>query len=246
MVAMDWGEFVYAPPSAKSGDIITPSADEAHHLFRVRRAEPGSEVSVTDGAGMVYLCRVLADHRLGIVETRPGFSEPARPIILCAAVLKGGGNREMADTATQLGASAIILFHAQRGEGRLGEDKLEKLRRITITAIKQCGRACLPQISLENSLEAALNAMPDPCTKFIAHPFEDIREPRDATISGGDSSSAVIVGPEGGFSDAEVDTALRCGCRPLILARRRLRAETAVAAGLTFLLTWRGDFQTTR
>jgi 16S rRNA (uracil1498-N3)-methyltransferase len=244
MVTMEWGEFVYAPPSAKQEDIVIPPADERHHLFRVRRMEAGSRVFVTDGEGMVYGCIAQSDHTLKVVETHPNFGEPARPIILYAAILKGDSNRETVDIATQLGASQIVLFRAQRSEGRLREDKLEKLRRIAITAIKQCGRACLPMIVLESSLESALDALPPQCTRFIAHPFEDVREPNDAVQAGLDNSSAVLIGPEGGFTEAEVDAALHRGCRPLILARRRLRAETAVAVGLSFLLTRRGEVQT--
>ncbi|HEY3295859.1 MAG TPA: RsmE family RNA methyltransferase [bacterium] len=243
MVTMEWGEFVYAPPAARVDDLIVPPEDEAHHLFRVRRIAAGDEVYVTDGEGMVYGCLVLPDHSLKILHELPFFGEPVRPILLCAAVLKGDSNREIIDAATQLGASTIILFHGQRSEGRLREDKLVKLRRITVTAIKQCGRARLPQIVLKNSLEAALASIPAGCMKFLAHPFEDMREIGTMPAATAADSSMVIVGPEGGFTDAEVDVALKAGCRPLILARRRLRAETAVAAGLTFLLTRRGEFQ---
>ena len=243
MVTMEWGEFVYAPPSARADDLIVPPADESHHLFRVRRIEPGKQVFVTDGEGMVYECVALTDRSLKILKSLPYFGEPARPIILAAAVLKGDANREVVDNATQLGASTIIFFQGHRSEGHLREDKVAKLRRIAITAIKQCGRARLPEIELASSLEAALTSLPASCAKYIAHPFEDLREPGNSPGTGANECSAVIVGPEGGFTESEVDFALRVGCRPLVLARRRLRAETAVAAGLTFLLARRGDFQ---
>jgi 16S rRNA (uracil1498-N3)-methyltransferase len=243
MVTMEWGEFVFAPPSARDGDIIVPPADEAHHLFRVRRIMPGDDVYVTDGEGTVYGCLALPDQQLKILQTLPMFGEPPQPTILCAAVLKGDGNREIVDTATQLGASSIFFFHGQRSEGRLREDKLVKLRRIAVTAIKQCGRACLPAILVVNSLEKAMELLPSGCVKFVAHPFEDVRETAQDRAVEATSSAAMLIGPEGGFSEEEVDVAIRGGCRPLILARRRLRAETAVAAGMTFLLTRRGDFQ---
>jgi 16S rRNA (uracil1498-N3)-methyltransferase len=243
MVTYEWGEFVYAPPTARTGELIIPPADEAHHLFRVRRIESGGDIYVTDGEGMVYNCRALPDHTLRILEALPGFGEPARPLHLCAAILKGDANREVVDTATQLGASGIVLFRAQRSEGRLYEDKLEKLRRIAITAIKQCGRACLPKITLADSLDAALTSLPAECVRFIAHPFADAPERSEIGVTLGNRCAAVIVGPEGGFTETEVNAALSAHCRPLVLARRRLRAETAVAAGLTFLLTWRGELE---
>ena len=209
MVTKEWGEFVFAPPSAKEEELIVPPADEAHHLFRVRRVEPNSEVYVTDGEGMAYRCVVLENRALQIVETLPAFGEPVNPITLCAAVLKGESNREVVDIATQLGASAIVFFQAQRSEGKLREDKLEKLKRVAVTAIKQCGRACLPLMTIDGSLQAALDRLPQGGTKYIAHPFEDLRESATGPTLSVPESSAVIIGPEGGFTEAEVDTAIR-------------------------------------
>jgi 16S rRNA (uracil1498-N3)-methyltransferase len=232
-VSQDWGEFVYVPAPLPTGERIVLPADEAHHLFRVRRMSMGRTVFVTDGEGRVLKCVAEADQSLRIEETLPEFGEPARPLWLCLAVLKGDTNREVVDTATQLGVTAIVLFQGQRSEGRVQEDKREKFRRVAITAIKQCGRARLPRIELASSLEAALSLIPGDLARFLAHPEEE--ETKERSSAPADHGSALIVGPEGGLTNGEVGLALEAGCRTLSLGNRRLRAETAVAAGLTLL-----------
>ncbi len=126
MVVREWGEFVYAPPDANRGDVITLPAEEAHHLFRVRRIAPEAEVFVTDGAGMVFRCQTRVGNVVDVVESLPEFGEPPQPITLCMAALKGDANRDVVDTAAQLGATEIRFFPAARSEGKLKVEKLEE------------------------------------------------------------------------------------------------------------------------
>jgi 16S rRNA (uracil1498-N3)-methyltransferase len=238
----DWGEFVYAPPAAKSADRIVLPEDEAHHLFRVRRVSTSQQVYVTDGRGMVYRCQVEDNRELTILESLPKYNELPRDMALLCGVLKGDMNRTVLDKATQLGTRRIIFFHAERSEGRLAEEKLERLQRVALNAIKQCGRARLPEISIVKNIESALTLLPPPCTIYLAHP--------DAT--GGNEPSAesspiaLIIGPEGGLTDREVQSVVERGAIALSLGQRRLRAETAVCTGLAALLTRMGECRVIR
>jgi 16S rRNA (uracil1498-N3)-methyltransferase len=238
MVARTWGEFVYAPPSARTGEFIIPEGDEAHHLFRVRRVSPGDEVFVTDGQGMVLRCEVTLERTLRIVESLRELGEPLQPVILCIAALRPEALRDAVDAATQLGASRIILFAAARSEARLTAERLERLRRVTVSAVKQCGRARLPELLWAATLREALRQLPSECAVFLAHPSEERRIGESQPAKG---PQALIIGPEGGLTDEEVAMALQSGAVPVTLGNRRLRSPTAVAAGLAFLLTRIGE-----
>jgi 16S rRNA (uracil1498-N3)-methyltransferase len=243
MVTREWGDFIYASPEAKQGDFITPSAEEGLHLFRVLRKKEGDPAWVTNGEGCVYECRATADQRLRIVREYPEFGEPPFPMTLCAAILKGDGNREIVNTAVQLGAGEIIFITAQRCEGRLHAEKLEKLTRTAQAAMKQCGRSRLTRLRLAKDLEALATMLTNDTQRFLAHPTEAATETATTNPVKPTGPAALLVGPEGGFTETEIAEAAALNFRPLHLANRRLRAETAAAAGLSWLLQWMGEMR---
>lgn len=238
MVARRWGEFVYLDTAAASGTRIVLPPAEQHHLLRVRRMTAGSAVWATDGQGTVYECRIEAGGELAVLHIHRGFGEPPSPVILLAGMLKGDGNRTIVDTAAQLGATEIRFFHGEHSEGRLHPDKIDKLHRTAIAAIKQCGRACLPTIRIAGSFETAIGTLPENCCRLLAQPLSargSSHTPEPA------AAYALAVGPEGGFSDGETQQAFECGFTALNLAPRRLRSETAVAAGLMVIAARLGE-----
>lgn len=232
MVTQTWGEFAYAPPGAVDDGFITPERDEAHHLFRVRRIAAGSHVWVTDGAGSVHECEVMPDYKLQILQTHSEYGESRYPVILALAMLRNENLREAVDTAVQLGVTRLILFSGERSEIRIAPERLERLHRVLVSSIKQCGRARLPVVESATGIANALEIIPTECTRYIAHPISGRAISGLPPIQG---AQALFIGPEGGFSDHEAETAIDAGCIPLTLAPRRLRSETAVAAGLTLL-----------
>ena len=238
MVIREWGEFAYAPPSTVREDFIALDEAEAHHLYRVRRVGVGDAVFATDGNGTVYRCDVTPDRSLQIKERLAEYGEPTIHLMLCMAALKGDSNREVVDLATQLGARAIHFFQAERSEGRLQADRLDKLTRVAITAIKQCGRARLPEIKLYPNLKQLLEALPTNTSVFMPHTQERRLDLSVRLLT--NDQVALLVGPEGGFTDQELEL-VTSGARFLHLGGRRLRAETAVAAGLSYLLNCAGE-----
>ena len=242
MVVSERGEFVYAPPTTIREEIITLSTEEAHHLYRVRRVSPGATVFATTGSGSVYECLAAGDRTLRIVRHLPEFGEPPVHLTLCMAMLKGDGNREVVDIATQLGARSIIFFRAEHSEGRLLADKLVKLRLNAITTIKQCGRAWLPTIRVALNLTAALSHAPAGSSVLVAHPSTEVNARVAPLVKM--KSAALIVGPEGGLTAHELEIAAENRALQLQLGNRRLRSEAAVAAGLSCLLNAAGEFGT--
>lgn len=235
MVTREWGDFVLVEPTgADASQLIIPVA-ERHHLLKVRRAGAGTSVWATDGRGMVYECELDSPDALRVVSSYPGYGEPPAPVILLAGILKGDGNRQIVDSAVQLGATGIVFFRGERSEGRLEAEKVEKLRRVAAASIKQCGRACLPDIRIAHSFHDEIAILPARSTRFLALAAD---EPPAAPILSGAAAFVLAVGPEGGFSDTEIRIGLESGFAVLHLANRRLRSETAVAAGLAVIATY--------
>jgi 16S rRNA (uracil1498-N3)-methyltransferase len=246
LVNTDRGEFAYAPPEAKSGNVIQLSPEEAHHLFRVRRIRENEIVWVSNGAGLVYECRAEPDHSLCIIKSYPGFAESRVAIHLCCGVLKGEANRDVVAAAVQLGVTEIIFFHAQRSEGRFSESVLAKLQRTAVSALKQCGRATLPAIKTGTDLAGAFAMLPEHSRIFVAQPLETKDLERPEVSANATTPLALAVGPEGGLTQAELEMAQRHGSQLLNLAPARLRSETAVVVGLSFLLGLAGECRASR
>lgn len=239
MVTRHWGSLFYVPPETRQGQYITLPDEEAHHLFHVMRADAGGTVRITDGNGMVYEGVILLDKRIEIRREFPEFGELKVNLILAAAVLKGDLCRQVVDTAAQLGVKEIIFFHAERCEGKLSDRKLPRFNRAAVAAIKQCGRARLPRIHLIPGLRDVLEELMD-SRIIIAHPSQGTSSfPLREEAAG--EGIALLVGPEGGFSDREAAAAQDAGAEMLDLGNRRLRSETAVAFGLAKILDRLGE-----
>lgn len=206
-------------------DVAAPDLDEAaeHHLFRVLRTGEGDVVSVTDGRGAWRLCRACARtiEPDGDVEHEP---VPRRPVSIAFAIPKQDRPEWIVQKLTELGVSRIVLLHAERSVVRWPADRvakhLSKLGRVAAEALQQSRGVWLP------TLDGPANAI-DVLGGFVA------AEPGGAPLSDvdgtrGEPSLAVAIGPEGGWSERELDAA----AGTVRLGATVLRVETAaVTAG---------------
>ena len=242
MVVHTLGTFVYAPPECKRDNIILLPDEEAHHLKHVLRVKQGAGINATDGAGLVHRCTLSDENQLIIEDTIPEFGEPPVQITLAVGVLKGDGNRDIVDAATQLGVRRIFFIQSVRSEGQISENKLMRLQRVAVSAIKQCGRAWLPRISTVDSVTASLRQLPD-STRILAAQQLDEAGKKDARdeVRERYKSITVYVGPEGGFNESELELLTATGAEYLHLGNRRLRTGIAVNAALSYCLRLAGE-----
>ncbi len=211
---------------------------EAHHLKDVLRAREGDVLTVFDGKGLEGRVRVVEVAqqwlRLRLEETWSARRETPQPITLYVALLKGDHLAEVVRAATELGASQIVPVLTQHCVVReMGENKLLRLRRIALEAAKQCERSIIPEVRTA----LPLSDIPAVEQGFVAHPrvslrVRDIYQPEKAT--------ALLSGPEGGLSDAEIGLLEQRGFTPVTLGPRILRAETAPVALLSLVTAAEG------
>lgn len=222
----------YAPASSIRGERVVLPAEEARHAVRVLRKRAGDEVVVVDGAGgwhRVRLDRVDEEQAMGtVLETRHGVGEPSYDLTIALGLLKSRNRFEtFAEKAVELGVGAIVPLRTRRTE-KMGI-KAERTQRILTAAMKQCGRSCLPSLVEPTSLSDVVGETGTYDAALIAHE----RTPDGLSIGGalaavsGAARVLVLIGPEGGFTDEEVQRAVEAGCTPVWLGPRRLRAETA-------------------
>jgi len=220
----------YAPPSAFRNQRVVLPADEARHVRSVLRAQPGDTIVVVDGEGGWH--RVQIDH-LGeqqvvgtVQETRRDVGEPdVHATVGMGLLTKRSRFETFVEKAVELGVGRIVPLHTAHTE--TDTFRRERIRNVMIAALKQCRRSRLPALAKPQTLDALLNrAAAD--ERLICHGGED-ETPLPAALKGVGSGERVLVmvGPEGGFTNGEVEQVAAAGGRPVSLGARRLRAETA-------------------
>lgn len=239
MVKLMHGEFVYVGDAKRDGNVFTIPAEEAHHLMRVRRRRVGQEVYATDGSGNVYRSLIESPESIRVIETLANLGESSLKVTLVCGCLQGDSSREVVNAAVQLGVCDLIWVRMMHSQEVYTENKLERLRRVAIQALKQTGRARLTRQAQHESLQESLEAVSGQQV-WVAQPASS---PDSVPQSVPSSPCALVVGPEGGFAEQEIELLDRFGARYLTLGPRRLRTETAVSAGLAFLLTRSEEFR---
>ena len=230
----------YYQDELKAGASVRLGEDEAAHAAGSKRLREGDGVVVFDGMGIIAQARIAAMTKRGgldveilSIETAP----PLRPAITVAsAVPKGERAATLLNMITQLGVSEFIPLASNRSVATGAKLTGERGRRIVIEACKQARCAHLPTLSPPMSpMEAATRAADADGMALAAHPAGlPLREVVDHH-SVGAGAITLLIGPEGGFTEDEVD-AMRGGSAQIVtLGRNILRTETACIAMLGFM-----------
>jgi len=223
--------FVSAPlgPGAE----VPLSESQAHYLGNVMRLGQGAEVLAFNGADGEWRARIARlARKAGVLEatgqTRAQAAEP--DCWLCFALLKRNKTDFAVEKATELGVSVIQPVITERTQA--DHVNLERLRAIAIEAAEQCERLAVPEIRPPVKLAGLLAAWPAGRALYLADERRTAKFLRPSP-----APAALLIGPEGGFTGAEIAA---IGCNPHVtrvsLGRRILRAETAAIAGLALLL----------
>ncbi len=210
---------------------VTVTGSAYRHLFRARRLAAGERLRVADGHGgarwavIESVGRERAVLRLG--EAAPA-NEPAYRLELIVAALRPERASWLVEKATELGACAVRFVACRRTPRRYGSASLERLRRVAASALAQCHRARLPEVTGVDpwqALEELLAPAGDRC-------YLDPGGAAPASWQRRASSGAVVIGPEGGLAPEETAELARLGCVAVGLGPRILRVETAALAAV--------------
>ena len=207
-------------------------AEEASHAVRVLRLKEGDELMLMDGKGCFYRAEVTmaSNHHClyRILEKQPQPRQWEGHVHLVIAPTKMNDRMEwLAEKATEVGFDELSFLNCQFSERH--NLKLERIRKIVVSAVKQSHKAYMPDVNDLMTFRQFIDSHPAG-HRYIAHCYQEVErvnlfdelcqlQPSDETV--------VLIGPEGDFSIDEVRTAVSAGYVSVDLGKSRLRTETA-------------------
>jgi 16S rRNA (uracil1498-N3)-methyltransferase len=225
--------FVHPEDVSENGLVFR--GDENRHLVRVMRKKTGDKVTAVDGRGKAYDVRILKtgqrETTAGIVRVHDRPGEWEVEVTLAQGLIKGSRFDWLVEKASEMGVRRIVPVRTANSVLKtLAANRVSRLKKIALSAMKQSGRSFLPDITPVTSFDALLESSSEYDVRFIAHPV-----PRGGSGIPVHPGRRVLclVGPEGGFESVEVEKAVGSGFRPVSLGPSRLRAETAGIVLLT-------------
>lgn len=232
-------------PLAPDADLVLPPA-AANHVARVLRLREGATIVAFDGSGSDFSCEILAvkgDRVLVRVGARTsGLAESPLHITLVQAVSRGERMDWTLQKATELGVRTIVPVLSTRSvvklDERQAERKLRHWQALVAAACEQCGRSVLPEVQPPQELAHYLSVAARDGERYVLSPTGPSSL---AGVAAAGTRVELLIGPEGGLEDAEIDRAVASGYSPVRLGPRVLRTETAGIVALTVLQARRGD-----
>lgn len=228
---------VFINQKVVSGEAIFLSTDKTHHVLHVLRLDVGDQIQLFNNSGFEFKAKIIEAKKKAIQvevgESSECDSESPLEITLYLAVSRGPHMDFSIQKAVELGVKVIIPIISEFSNIKLMdhrvENKMTHWKKIIIGAAEQCGRNTLAELQSPVTFNESINLHND-SKKLILHPGVGQTMSK---ININNNKLALMIGPEGGFSEAEFQKALDNNYIPVNLGPRILRTETAVVCSLS-------------
>ena len=239
----------FADKSQINGSCIELFGDDVKHISRVLRLREGDTISVCDKDKTDYVCSVSSIEKervvLNIEESFENTNESNLEIVLYQGLPKGDKMDLIVQKAVELGAVKIVPVVMKRTVIKLNntDAKIQRWQRIADEASKQCMRGILPKVEQPVTFGEMLAGLDKEALTFL--PYENDRCNSLKKLLKDNCTSAgvnIIIGPEGGFDDEEIDLATEAGIPTVTLGPRIMRCETAPLAAISAVMYELGDW----
>ncbi|MEO6133900.1 MAG: RsmE family RNA methyltransferase [Ginsengibacter sp.] len=209
-------------------DPIILSENSSRHIVQVLRMQEGDKIKITDGKGSIYTAEITVPHKknaeIKILETTL-IPQTLPNICVAISFIKNAGRFEwFLEKATEIGVTQMIPLLCKRTEKTHFRE--DRMKTILVSAMLQSQQAWLPVIASPIKLEELVKSV-EFTTKFIAHCLDGKKQELKECINSESSSKIILIGPEGDFTQEEIDSALVQNFIPVSLGETRLRTETA-------------------
>jgi 16S rRNA (uracil1498-N3)-methyltransferase len=226
-------------PRQIQGQQVQLTPGQSHYLGRVLRLSAGDEFIAMDGQGHWWRAQLLTPTTAQLGEPLPVWRELPAPIALLMGIPKGDGMDQVVRQATELGVRQIWPLITERTQVHPGSGRIERWRRIATEAAEQSWRQWIPEVFPAQPLVTAVTqvgAMP----KLVCDPAPE--RPHLVTLLPPEPAAlAILIGPEGGWSPAEMAWLQDQGAQVVSLGRRVLRTVTAPVVALALIgASWEG------
>lgn len=237
---------IFSEQPLGTGLTVSLGGEAANHLSRVLRLQPGDTLVVFDGSGIDFSAEIIAigrrDVRIRIGQNMEAATESPADLTLLQGVCRGPRMDAVIQKSTELGVRRILPVLTGRSVVRLDDDQRERRRQhwrqVAISACEQCGRSCIPEVALPQSLPEVLAEGGTGEVRLLLDPAATSTMSSAGPLRG---SIVLLVGPEGGLTPEERELATARGFRGVRLGPRILRTETAPLVALTVLQFLAGD-----
>lgn len=239
---------LYVHEPLTCGAELRLDAERSHYVSRVLRARPGDALVLFDGRGGEHAASIAHISKQGVTVDvgahRDGSPESSLTIHLLQGLSRGDRMDWVVQKATELGVARVTPllteFSVVRLDGERAERRLAHWQKIARGACEQCGRNRLPRIDRPRRFASAFDDVAPGAARIVLHaPGPDPLGAVAARATG----FALLIGPEGGLSETEVDAAHAAGFVARALGPRILRTETAAIAAVTVLQSRLGDLR---
>ena len=242
----------YSPEKLRVGANTKLSDNAAIHATKVMRLNVGDTLTLFDGDGFDYACELLSLKKNEVVASITSSDAVKNESPLNITLLQGISSGDRMDytiqKAVELGVNQIQPIATARSVVKLSAERaakrLEHWRNVVVAACEQSGRAFVPTVAAPLTLSAWLQAnnhagAGDANLRILLNPVGAIRLAKLPTPN---ANIELLIGAEGGLSEAEIDTALSQGFQSVVLGARILRTETAALVAIAAINTLWGDF----
>ncbi len=242
----------YTDPNNISQNDLFLDKEEARHLRNVMRLKKGDSIIVVDGAGNGYRCEIAKVGRdkinVSIISRIRNFGEPLNHVTLAAGISTGGKFSEIIEKATETGISRIIPLLTEKSKVKLDDpkrlkSKLTRWRKVAIAAMKQSRRSLIPEILEPRSLDNFIKDNLSGEKVLMFDPSEGAKSFDQVQLNPDEKKMTIIVGPESGFSDGEIESAKEFGLERVSLGPRILRAENAAPVCCALVMFLLGELR---
>jgi len=215
------------------------SKEIAHQVYHVLRMRKGDRITLLDNSGWEYEAEIISLNEARILGKKLSEREPKVELRLFSSLLKGEKFEFVLQKGTELGVKEFIPVISSRCQAKEpGEEKLARWRKIVKEAAEQSGRGKLPIILPPAKFEeACFLAEGIPLITWEGEKGKGLKDVLPTSAK----KVSLFVGPEGGYSAEEIETAVKTGLKPISLGGRILRAETAAIAALAAIMFHLGE-----
>jgi 16S rRNA (uracil1498-N3)-methyltransferase len=247
--------FFYIENYDSSSSFITLNEETSKHVVQVLRMKTGEQLNLTDGKGNLLTVMITEAHKKSCAVTMQAASrklQAARKITIAISLVKNASRFEwFLEKATEIGVTEIVPLICERTERQYF--RYERMKGIIISAMLQSQQTWLPLLNEPVKFEDYIRQTPpsderreyaddsrttgatDGGVKMIAHCEEGVKQSVSSFQIKQFSNCSILIGPEGDFTPAEIELALRNNYKPVTLGETRLRAETAGMVAATLL-----------
>ena len=231
--------FYYSGNLIEGTDILL-EGEEFHHLSNVMRARVGDKLILFNGDGNFYHAEILEIAKkyakIKILSAEKSQNEPSIELCIYQALAKGDKLSLIMQKITEIGAIELAIFDSEFCDVKANTTRVDRLETIAISAAKQCGRATITKQTGVHKINEVIQKIKEYDAFYVAYENEDGLTLAKDLIENKDKIKkvAIMIGAEGGFSAAEIESLKIAGAKIVSLGSRILRTETAaiVCSGL--------------